>query len=291
MSAELVIELLLNGLVLGSMYALMASGLSLIWGTLKIVNFAHGEFFMLGGFLVYYFYPLLGLPAPLAIILATLIVFGFAAVFERIIIHPLLQKPGWESSPIIATLGLSIFLQNFALKVWGERFKNIPYYFDGVYTLQTVRISEQRLLTLIIAIIVMLFGGFVLKYTRAGMALRAIHQDNQAAFLMGINNRSVFTWTFATGAALAALAATMLAPIFSVNPWMGVSLLLKAFVVSILGGLGSLTGAIIGGFLLGIIESLTVMIFASEWKDLVGLVMMLVVLWIFPNGIMNARNQ
>jgi branched-chain amino acid transport system permease protein len=288
-STQLIIEQLFNGLVIGSMYALMASGLSLIWGSLKMLNFAHGEFYMLGGYAIFFLFATAGIPAPLAILLAMGIALLIGALIERVVIHPLLDRPGWEISPIIATVGVSIFLQNFALQVWGERFKNVPYYAQGTLTIGDMRISEQRLVILLVAVFVVVAGAILLKRTRLGMALRATAQDSDAATLMGVNVRSVYTWTVGISAGLAALAATMLAPIFSVNPWMGASLLLKAFIVCVLGGLGSLEGAILGGVLLGTAESLTVVLWSSEWKDVTAFALLLIVLWVRPSGLMGTR--
>lgn len=289
MSARLVVEQLFNGLVLGSMYALMASGLSLTWGSLKMLNFAHGEFYMLGGYAIYFLFAVLGFPAPLAVLLAMAVVMVVGAFVEQLVINPLLDKPGWEVSPIIATLGISIFLQNFALRAWGERFKNVPYYANGTLVVSGIRVAEQRVIILMVAVLVILIGAVLLKRTRLGMALRATAQDRDAAMLMGINVRAVYTWTVAISAALAALAASMLAPIFSVNPWMGLSLLLKAFVVCVLGGLGSLEGAILGSVLLGTAESLTVVFWSSEWQDVIAFVLLLVVLWFRPSGLIGTR--
>ena len=271
------------------MYALMASGLSLTWGSLKMLNFAHGEFYMLGGYAIYFLFAVLGFPAPLAVLLAMAVVMVVGAFVEQLVINPLLDKPGWEVSPIIATLGISIFLQNFALRAWGERFKNVPYYANGTLVVSGIRVAEQRVIILMVAVLVILIGAVLLKRTRLGMALRATAQDRDAAMLMGINVRAVYTWTVAISAALAALAASMLAPIFSVNPWMGLSLLLKAFVVCVLGGLGSLEGAILGSVLLGTAESLTVVFWSSEWQDVIAFVLLLVVLWFRPSGLIGTR--
>jgi len=271
------------------MYALMASGLSLIWGSLKMLNFAHGEFYMLGGYAVYFLFAVLGLPAPLAVPLAVAIVMVVGAFIERLVINPLLDKPGWEINPIIATLGVSIFLQNLALRVWGERSKNVPYYANSTLVVSGIRVAEQRLIILMVAVLVILIGAVLLKRTRLGMALRATAQDRDAAILMGVNVRAVFTWTVAISAALAGLAATILAPIFSVNPWMGLSLLLKAFIVCVLGGLGNLEGAIISSVLLGTAESLTVVFWSSEWQDVTAFLLLLIALWFRPSGLMGAK--
>lgn len=289
MSPGLIVEQIFNGLVSGAIYALMASGLSLIWGTLKMLNFAHGEFYMLGGFGVYFGLLLGGLPPLVALPLAMLGAAGVGMLLERLVIHPLLDKPGWDVSPVIATLGVSILLQNLALHLWGERFKNIPYYVEGGIDLFGIRMAWQRIVIVGVTVVVIAVVVTLLKQSRWGMAMRATAQDRDAAVLAGIDIHAVYLWTFGLAAALAALAAAMLAPIYSVNPWMGAALLLKAFIVCVLGGLGSLGGAILGGVLLGTAESLTVLLWSSEWKDVVAFILLILVLWVRPAGLMGTR--
>lgn len=289
MNLQLVGEQLINGLVLGAMYALMASGLSLVWGSLRMLNFAYGEFYMLGGYAFYFLYAVHRLPAPLAVLLTIGLIFGIGALVERVCIHPLLGKPRWDISPIIATVGLSIFLQNFALRAWGERFKNVPYVATGVLELVGMRIAYQRLVILGVAVLAVLVGAFLLRRTRLGMAIRATAQNRDAGVLMGVDVHAVYLWTMAISGSLAALAATMLAPIFSVNPWMGSALLLKVFVVCVLGGMGNLVGAILGGIILGTAESLTVVLWSSEWKDLTAFLLLLAILWFRPSGLLGTR--
>ncbi|MFQ5829480.1 MAG: branched-chain amino acid ABC transporter permease [Candidatus Methylomirabilia bacterium] len=285
----LIVEQLFNGLVSGAIYALMASGLSLIWGTLKMLNFAHGEFYMLGGYFAY-FALLLGGLSPLLAIPIAMAGAGLAGILlERLVIHPLLEQPGWDVSPIIATLGVSIFLQNLALYLWGERFKNIPYYLEGGVGLLGLRMARQRVLIVVVTVVMIAFVVALLRWTRWGMALRATAQDRDAALLAGIDVHAVYLWTLGLAGALAALAAAMIAPIYSVNPWMGTALLLKAFIVCVLGGLGSLGGAILGGILLGSAESLTVLLWSSEWKDVVAFLLLILVLWVRPAGLMGTR--
>ena len=284
MSLKLLMDQMLNGIILGSMYALFACGLSLIWGTLKMLNFAHGEFYMLAAYILFYANTLLGIPPLLGILVAVGGVFLVGILTERLIIHPLLDRPGWDVSPLIATLGAHIFLQNFALKIWGERYKHVPYFFEGTLDVFDFRIAYQRLFVLMVAIVVISAFWFFLKRSRFGMAMRATSQNQESALLMGINIYRVFTITFGVGAALAALAATMLAPIFLINPWMGLQFLLKAFVVTVLGGVGSFAGAILAGIVLGIGESLTVIIFSSEWKEIVAFGILILVLIVRPSG-------
>jgi len=289
MSLKLVLDQILNGFVLGSMYALFASGLTLIWGTMKMLNFAHGEYYMLGGYVVYFALTLFGFPPLLSILIGVAGVFLVGLATERLIIHPLLDKPGWEVSPIVATLGVSIFLQNFALKAWGERYKNVPYFIEGTLDVFGLRIAYQRLLVLIIAIIVIYAFWLFIKKTRFGMALRATAQDREAAMLIGINFHRVYMITFGISSALAALSAAMLAPIFLINPWMGLPSLLKAFVVAVLGGLGSVEGAILAGIVLGLAESFAVIIFSSEWKDIFSFAILILVLTTRPSGFFGTK--
>jgi branched-chain amino acid transport system permease protein len=218
-----------------------------------------------------------------------MIAFALGVLMERTILHPLLEKPGWDVSPIVVTLGVSIFLQNFALKVWGERFKNVPYFIEGTMDLSGFRIAYQRILILIVAAAVMVAFWLYVKRSRFGMALRATAQDREAATILGIDSHRIYLMTFGISSALAALAATMLAPLFLVNPWMGIPPLLKAFIVVVLGGLGSFGGAILGGFLLGSIESLAIVFLSSEWKDVAAFLVLIGFLVFKPAGFFGTK--
>jgi branched-chain amino acid transport system permease protein len=284
MSLKLVLDQILNGIIMGSMYSLSAAGLTLIWGTMKMLNFAYGEYYMLGAYLGFYTMSLTGIPQGFAILIATGVVFLVGLLTERLIIHPLLDKPGWEVSPVVATMGISVFLQNFALKIWGERVKNIPYIFEGTLDVFGFRIAYQRLLILAVGVIAMGAFWFFIKKSRFGMAIRATAQERESSTLIGINYHRVYMITFGISSAMAALAALMLAPIYSINPWMGSLTLVKAIIVAVLGGLGSVEGAMVAGIVLGIAESFGVIIFSSEWKDVFSYIIMIMVLTIRPSG-------
>lgn len=288
---QLIITQIVNGIIVGSMYALFASGLTLIWGTMKMLNFVHGEFFMLAGYIVYYCYAELAMNPALATVIAVVAVFLLGVIVERTVLHHLLSRPAWQLTTIIATLGVSIFLQNLALHVWGPDFHNVPYFIEGVLNLFGIRIAYQRLLILGVSGASMAVLWFVLKHTRLGMALRATVQDPDAAQLYGVNILSIYTLTFGISAGLAALAAAMLAPITAVNPYMGMSPLLKGFVVVILGGLGSFGGAIVGGALLGIVESLGVLYSSTEWSDVIAFTFLVLVIWVRPWGLFGVEER
>ncbi|HML08573.1 MAG TPA: branched-chain amino acid ABC transporter permease [Xanthobacteraceae bacterium] len=291
MPIQLIIAQIVNGVIVGSMYALFASGLTLIWGTMKMLNFAHGEFFMLAGYLVYFCYAVLGINPAWSTLIAVATVFLLGIIVERVVIHHLLSRPVWQLTTIVATLGASIFLQNLALHVWGADFQNVPYFIGGVLSIHGVRIAYQRLLILGVSCASIATLWFVLKYTRFGLALRATAQDADAAQLYGVNILSIYTLTFGFSAALAALSAAMLAPITAVNPYMGLSPLLKGFVVVILGGLGSFGGAILGGILLGIAESFGVLFSSTEWSDVIAFTLLVLVIWIRPWGLFGVEER
>jgi len=288
-TGKLVIEQILNGLVLGCMYASVASGLTLIWGTMKMINFAHGEFYMLGGYVMYFAIVSFGIPPLYSIFLAVVIVFAMGIVIEKICLHPLLDKPDWDISAFVATLGVGIFFQNFALRVWGERFKSVPYFLEGTLDVFGFRMAYQRIF--IFAVTAGVMGGFwlYLKKARFGLGLRATAQDRDAATILGINAKKIYTITFGMSCALASLAAVLLAPIFLINPWMGSVPLIKGFITVVLGGLGSFGGAILGGILLGVVESISVIVFSSEWKDVVAFIILILVLWIRPSGLFGTK--
>lgn len=288
-SFPIIFEQIINGLVLGAMYALVASGLTLIWGTMKMLNFAHGELYMLGGFGLYFGITYLNLPPWLAVPLALAGVFCLAALLERVFIAPLLGRPDWDITTVVATLGIGVFIQNFAFKFWGGDFLNVPYMIEKTFYFSNARLVGHRVYILLLALLVLVSLWQCMKRTRFGLALRATAQEREAATLMGIPSRRIYILTFSISGCLAALAGTALAPIFSVNPWMGSGPLIKAFIVVILGGLGSFPGAILGGFIIGILETLSVLFLASGWKDLIPFILLILFLVVRPSGLFGGK--
>jgi branched-chain amino acid transport system permease protein len=283
------LEQIINGLIIGSMYALIGSGIALVYGTMRVLNLAHGEFYMLGGYFVFFLAVTYGVPPYLAIPVAVVATFILGMLIQRLTIHYLMGKEGWIFSTIAATLGLSIFLQNAALLMFGEQFESVPYYLDGVIEIGGIRLPLQRLLILVVAIVTIGAMTFILKKTRLGWAIRATAQDRDAAAVVGIPAQRIYLITFGIAGALGAVAAAMLAPIYAINPWSGMPILLKGFVVVILGGLGSFPGAIAGGLLLGVVEAFGVQLTSSEWRDVIGFTMMIAVIWWRPWGLFGKK--
>jgi branched-chain amino acid transport system permease protein len=276
-------QYLFNGLVVGCSYALIAVGLTAIFGLMEIANFAHGQFYMLGAFFAYWLTRIVGLDFWTGLVVSVVAVMMVGVVFERTLFRFL--RGASLSSSVLATIALSIFLENLALNIWGPRPQKIISPFDtssielfGIFT------TPDRLLMLFMTFVVVLALHFCLRYTHTGKAIRATFQQREAAALVGINIDHLYTLTFAVGAGLAALAGVLLGTIFVVQPSMGGVATLKAFIVVTLGGASSFAGGIAGGLLLGLAESFGAII-APSYKDGVGFILVILVLLYKPNGL------
>ena len=258
-------QYLFNGLVIGSSYALIAIGLTAIFGLMRIANFAHGQFYMLGAYGAFWFTRSVGLNFWLATVLSVLAVMVLGVLLERTLFRLLRGAP--LSSSVLATIALSIFLENLALHVWGPRPQKIigPFSPQGL-EFWTIFTTPDRLLVLAVTAVVVVLLHLGLTHTVTGKSIRATFQNHEAAALVGIDIDKLYTLTFAAGAGLAALAGVLLGSIFVVLPSMGGVATLKAFIVVTLGGLSSFAGGIVGGLVLGIAESLGTIV-APSYKD------------------------
>jgi len=284
------IEMVMSGVVTGTCYAMIGAGLSLIWGTLKMVNLAHGEYYMLGAYFLWTLLTVGNMPLIPAIIISIIGVIVFAAVIHEAAIRPLLRKPGWNMSPWILTLGVQILLQNMALQIWGELYRNVPYFWNKVFKpMGLFTMSGQRIIILTCTFLVILALMYMIKRTRLGRAIIATSQDGEYAMMMGVNTKRIYFITYLISAALAAVAGILLCPVYSVNPWMGSTVQTKGLVVCILGGLGSIEGAIIAGIFMGIVESAAVSVVGSEWRDAVAYAFLLIVLYMKPTGMFGKK--
>jgi len=278
------LQQVVNGLVLGSTYTLIALGLTLIYGILGIVNWAHGELYMLGAFLGLFLVVHLQLPFVLGLICAMLIMAVFGVVVERLVFRPLRGVP--EMNMIIGTLGISIFLMNGAIVLFSPNPLRFPTEFSETYlSILGISITMQRLLVVVVSIVLIAGLSYVIKYTTIGKAMRACEQNPVAARLMGIDINRIGAITCAVGAALAAAAGTLVGPIFLVAPQMGLAVLSKAFAVVILGGMGNVPGAIVAAFLLGLAESITAGFISSDYKDIMAFLLLICVLVLRPQGL------
>lgn len=278
------IQQIVNGLVLGSTYTLIALGLTMIYGILGIVNWAHGELYMLGAFVGLYLVATLKLPFLAGLVGAMFIMAAFGVILERLVFRPLRRAP--EMNMIIGTLGISIFLMNASIVLFSPNPVRFPTEYSNEYlSFLGISITVQRLLVFVVAIALIIGLNYLIKYTTIGKAMRACEQNPDAAQLMGISINRISLITCAIGSALAASAGTLVGPIFLVSPTMGLAAITKVFAVVILGGMGNVKGAIWASFILGLAESLTAGFLSSYYKDIVTFLILITVLVIKPQGI------
>jgi branched-chain amino acid transport system permease protein len=272
----------LNGLVTGSVYSLVALGLTLIYGTMQVPNFAHGQLFMLGAYLAYAL-TRTGWHYWLAMLAAVAAIAVLGVALERLVFRPLRHAPHLNS--MIAALGLMLFLEAVAQNIWGEEFRHMESPYGGVVSVFGLLVTSHRLILVAAAAVLMTALLLFLTRTLAGAAIRATAQNTEGALLVGIDTNRVATATFAISAALAAFAGVLIAPISLVYPSMGAMITLKAFVIVVLGGMGSVPGALVGGYLLALAESLGGTYVSATYQDLVAFAVLALVFTFKPTGL------
>ena len=287
---ELFLQFVANGLVTGAFYALSALGLTLIFGLMRVVNFAHGELYMLGGVLGWFMTTYLGLNFFLGLALVAVIMGGFGWLVDRLLIERVRDQG--EEPGVLLTIGLSIFLANATLFVIGPTpLKVQGALADGPIFLGPIILTKMRLLAVGLCILLILAAHLLIRRSRLGRAMRATFQDPMAARLSGIRIERVYAATFALGTVLAASAGMLLGSIYSAQASIGGLISLKAFVVVILGGMGSFGGAILGGLLLGVAEALWGGYVATGMVDIIGFVIVIIVLLARPHGLFSSRTE
>lgn len=283
------IQSLVYGLNLGSIYALTALGYTMVYGIIRMINFAHGDFIMVGGFTLFYTIPImgsLGLPPWVAVVAAIITCVIVGVLTEQIAYKPV--RGQGSTTALITALGMSLVLENGALVLFGSAPRNVPPMFDlTTINLLGATISGKTLLTLGIGVVVMIVLTLFIQYTKLGKAMRAVPEDKVASTLVGINVNKIITTTFAIGSGLAAIASMMYATSYvSIKNELGITLGLKAFVAAVLGGIGSVAGAMVGGLLLGIIEILVKVYMLPGTYEAVTYLILIVVLLVRPTGLL-----
>jgi branched-chain amino acid transport system permease protein len=285
-------EQAMNGLIISTFYALIALGIALIFGVLKIVNFAHGEFYMLGGYSSYLAVTLLGLPPVFGVIFAVVFLMAVGTLIERALIQPIhagqVDRP--DEYSIMITFALSIMLLNLANSVFGPWPQRPDPILSGIVVFGELIIPGDRLSAAGVGVVLIVGLLAILRYTWVGKAVRAVSQDRTAAETFGINVTRVSMLAFGAGAALAGAAGALIGPVFNVVPAMGMVPAMKAYIVVVLGGLGSIPGAIVGALILGQVEVFATILIpdtnrALAYKDAYGLVVLILVLLVRPQGL------
>lgn len=285
------ISQLVNGLNVGSIYALVALGYTMVYGIAQLINFAHGDIIMVGSYTVFVCISLLGLPIPVAIILAIIVCALLGVIIEKVAYKPL--RKASRISLLITAIGVSYLLESGFQLIFTSNPKTFPKIIDlPALNLGSVVISANYYLTFFISILLMIGLTIFVKYTKTGKAMRAVSEDEKAASLMGINTNKTISITFAIGSALAGIAGILYSSSYTlINPYMGALLGIKAFVAAVIGGIGIIPGAFIGGFVLGIVESLSKAYISSALSDAIVFSILILVLVFKPAGILGKNRK
>ncbi|HEY5586182.1 MAG TPA: branched-chain amino acid ABC transporter permease [Ruminiclostridium sp.] len=290
-----VVQQLINGLSLGFVYALIALGYTMVYGIVKLINFAHGDILMVGAFAGYYVLGRFGV-SPVTMIIAFIISMAICAllgvIIERLCYKPLRNSP--KIAVLITAIGVSILLENGArvLPFMGPNPKQFPTFKNSIHIIFGYTVSTVQILVIVVSVVLMLLLTYIVKYTKMGKAMRAVSYDMKAALLMGINVDRVISFTFAIGAALGAAAGVLFASSYpQIEPYMGFMPGLKAFVAAVLGGIGSIPGAMFGGVFLGVAETLTKGFISSELADAVSFGILIIILVVKPTGLFGKNTR
>lgn len=285
------ISYFINGISLGSVYAIIALGYTMVYGIAKMLNFAHGDIIMIGSFVVFYTVSTMGLPPAVGILLSVIVCTLLGVTIEKIAYKPL--RMASPLAVLITAIGVSYLLQNVALLVFGAN----PKSFTSVVKVPPLKlaggqlsISGETIVTVITCVIIMIALNLFIKKSKSGQAMLAVSEDKGAAQLMGINVNGTITLTFAIGSALAAVAGMLLCSAYpTLTPYTGAMPGIKAFVAAVFGGIGSIPGAFLGGILLGVIENLSKAYISSQMADAIVFAVLIVVLLVKPTGILGRK--
>lgn len=289
MTLELIIQYIFAGITYGAIYAIVAIGFNIIYNTTGIINFAQGEFVMLGGMISISLLPFMNLP--LAIVTAVIITMCIGALIEMVFIR-------WLKGPtvlrmIIITIGISILIREVALHIWGESVRSLPYFIGDEITsvgILGARISPQVFCVLGTCTLMMLLLGVFFKTTSVGREMRACAANRTAAILCGIETKNMVTLSFVLSAAIGALAGCVMSPITYSQYNIGTGLAIKGFTVAILGGLGSSGGAVVAGLLLGVIEAFSISVVPLAFQEAISIAILLVILFVRPHGLFGSKD-
>ncbi len=284
------ISYLVNGISLGSIYALIALGYTMVYGIAKMLNFAHGDIIMVGGFTVFTAMSTEWCPVWLSVVIGIIVCTLLGVIVEKVAYKPL--RNASPLAVLITAIGVSYLLQNVALIIFGSASQSFTSVVKNVapVTIGGVTISMETIISIVVSVIIMICLTFFINKTKAGKAMLAVSEDKGAAQLMGINVNSTISLTFAIGSALAGVASVLLCSSYpQISPYTGSMPGIKAFVAAVFGGIGSIPGAMIGGILLGVIENLSKAYISSQLSDAIVFLVLIVVLIVKPTGIMGKK--
>lgn len=288
MTASFVVQSLFNGVLIGGVYSLIAIGLNLIFGVMKIINFAHGSLMMLGMYVCYWSVALLHINPYFAILIVIPLMFLVGVIIQKYLINAIITAP--EHNQLLLTLGVSLFLENLALFLWTPDYRVLSTPFANInFYIGDISLSLVRLMAFGLAMLCTAVLYFVLTKTDLGKAIRAASEEPEGAVLMGINVRRIYWVSFGIGAACAGVSGAAIAPFFPVYPQVGGLFVITAFVVVVLGGMGSFFGAFVGGIIIGVADSVGAMFLPGSMKTIISFTIFILILLFKPNGLFGGR--
>ncbi len=286
----LLLQSIVSGILMGGVYGLIAIGLTLIFGVMRIINFAHGSFMMLGMFTTYWVFVLLGIDPYLSLFISIPVLFVIGLLIERFLIAKVLDAP--EYNQLLLTLGISLFIENLALFLWSPNFRTLDIgYLKKTTMVGTVMISFPKVVAFLFAIVLTAILYYFLKHTDLGKAIRASSEEKEGALTVGINLKKIYYLAFGIGTACVAAAGTLTATFFYVNPLVGGVFVITAFVVVVLGGMGNFIGALIGGLIIGLAESVGAAFMPGQLKQLIIYFIFILVLLFKPEGLFGRSRE
>ncbi len=279
-------EQLSNGIALGSIYALTAIGFTMVYGIIRLINFAHGDIYMIGAFLTYTGLTLFNMPIIPAFLFGMVGASLFGILIAKLAYSPVFKAP--RINLFLSAIGVAIFLENFAMLIWGPETQSFPTVIvNKAYNFLGFRINTLQLIILGSTIVLVGILTYVVQYTKVGRAMRCVSQDMDVSKLMGINTNRIVYFTFAIGSGLGAAAGTLVGMYYkAVYPMMGFVPGLKAFIAAVIGGIGSIPGAMLGGLIMGVSESLGAAYISSGYRDAIAFIILIIILLVKPEGLL-----
>jgi branched-chain amino acid transport system permease protein len=278
-------QAIVNGILIGGLYVLISIGLTLIFGVMRVINFAHGDLMMVAMYVTYWLFTLYGIDPYLSLLVTIPILFVVGSVIQRFLIDRVLTGP--QESQLFLTLGVMLVVQNLALLFWKADYRAINTYYTGsVIRLGGVFISVPKLTSFFVAVLLTVLLYIFLTRTRTGKAMRATAQNREVSSLMGVDVRRVYVIAFGIGTACVGAAGTLLSTFYYISPTVGTTFTLMAFLAVVLGGMGSFTGALFGGLIVGLAESLGAVYVATQYRELVTFVLFILILLVKPSGLL-----
>jgi branched-chain amino acid transport system permease protein len=284
MELRVLLQAIVSGLLTGGVYALIGVGLNLIFGVMKIINFAHGSLLMLGMYSTYWLFTFFGIDPYLSLAITVPLLFLIGVIIQKVLINPIIEYP--ENNQLVLTRGVMLFLENLALFLWGPDFRTVKVSYVGtVLSLSVVRVNLLRFIAFAGGLLLALLLYIFLKKTDMGKAIRASSEEREGASVVGISVKRVHLISFGIGTACVGAAGTLMTPFFYLSPHVGHLFLLTAFMVVVMGGMGSFLGAIIGGFIIGLTESLGAVTLPGSVGQIIPFLLFVIILLFKPTGL------